>query len=280
MNHRDENITRIRGDMIYANNCEQIGIDDRKVTLFSSPFIAAIATRVLQSLPKHPHLNSMIKDVESYFTLLMRENILIGFAERDFPWYDIDTLANVYGLLYQINPTAIDQYLGRVNKIILSLKDNVTGAYYTWVNRRYNNIDYMVNVNIFLYFMSIDYYDKHLYSYLNIHLREFLENGSFYYRDITFPVLYFFILRNGLFKNKEQSKATDILDSILEPKVSCDIVDKLKSNIRSKELHKTDSDEYLIKRYFNSHCAIYRSKILDRLLRQYFQHLIVVNDLG
>ena len=265
-------LERLAGHTLFRHNCTRIHLPSGQEETLSSPYVSSIAARVLLTLPDHPLKNDIILKTKEYLLNVMRPTGLIGFIEPNEHRYDLDTQACVYNVLFRFGSEQIISKVNNIVKFFLENKCNQTGAYYTWVNKEKNNVDYFVNINIRMFFKTIGIQDPTLDKYLLASAYKFIRSGSRYYRDLSFPVFltYLYINNEGLTRQEQYLAAT--LNRLLYTRKARSVAEDIKSMVHR---HMSINGYWkcrLFRQYFNSRDSYFQSKLLDNLI---YYHILI-----
>jgi hypothetical protein len=249
---------------LYKNNCIKISNETGKVELLSSPYVAAIAARILMVLPSNPIKYEILADTKNYLLKCMDENGLIGFLHPNHHRHDLDTQAVCYAFLYDVTKPEIEQKLRKILGILSSYKDPISGAYFTWVNKKNNIVDYMVNLNIEFLFSIINHYDRGLVKYLNEKAHHFIANGSQYYRELAFPLFLVSVYDRFLLPSINNGSHHAILSRIMQHRYASSKPDHLlRAMSFANNRANVAAGRYQL---FNSRDGTYYSSIIDDLI--------------
>lgn len=263
----DSFIYNLKAESFYRNNCTKTYSADGITIEQSSPFIAALAARILLCLKPHPMKSAILNNIIEYLCTKIDKTGMIGFLDPNHHRHDLDTIASVHGLIYELNPICNRAMIPGIIDIFERHRDQKSGAFYTWIDKPNNNIDFIVNMNIGLFFDIIDHCDSRLMEYLINNYENFLSNGSHYYHNIGFP-LFMSSVYNKHLENISHHDAylrfVNEFQSLAEVKNELGRwISKLSSNIagsyQTQHFHNIEC--------FNSRDGIYHSRIIAILCR-------------
>jgi hypothetical protein len=257
----------VASNSVFKENCYSIDKNANIIYLFS-PFILALTGIINSKLPSNDinarYQNSLI----IYFNKLINNSEIMGHFSLNERYRDIDTIATI--LIFLKLQNINDENTNDNFNNILANKSKTNKGYYTWINRQNNNIDYFVNMNIYILFQMLRYYDKDLNDYLECHLANFIRLGSHYYEDIVFPVflILFYFTENII--DTEDKRVRFILSEVLSDKC---LNNKLLSILKQTKMMRNTDFSLLLKshfnQYFNSSSKRYGSYMLDAFFNAY-----------
>ncbi len=173
---------------LFLNNCIKTSIDTGRSTLHSSPFVAALAARILYSLPRHPTKSQLLESTELLLRKCCDEDGLFGFMFPNYHRYDLDTQACVYSFLCMYGSDLVATHSDKLLSVFESHRSS-NGAYLTWVGKPNDRSDFMVNLNIGEFMRVSGISNPELETYLEREVGEFLARGSYYYPKTQFALL-------------------------------------------------------------------------------------------
>jgi hypothetical protein len=257
---------------LFKNNCTKIYNQTGKEEILSSPYVAAIAARILMTMPSHNIKNEILVDAAKYLMGCMDENGLIGFLYPNHHRFDLDTLAVCYAFLYEMDRCKIEDRLPAILDIFSKHKDAKTGAYFTWIEKDNNNIDYFVNMNVRFFFWTIGKEDNDLDNYLISNLDDFINNGSPYFRDISFPLILATVYGRYFYYDGQGGIFQNVLDRLFVTDEYRELLSKIKTIVGNNRIPVNDERVSLLNQYFNSRNGVYISNLLDLTLGFYFRN--------
>jgi hypothetical protein len=260
-------LSELRAMTLHENNCLKIYSDSDKREISSSPYIAALAARILMIMPPHETKSEILLSTTNYLLkCLDAGDGLIGFLYPNHHRYDIDTLAVCYSTLYSLAGSKIKRRLPAILDIFSKHQENKSGAYYTWLNKANNNIDYVVNLNTRFFFWIIGKQNESLDNYLALNLDDFLENGSPYFRDLSFPLILAKIYRDYFYYDGHGGEFQDVLEQLLTAARSRELLCGIEAAVRNHRTSAAGRKQPVLNQYFNSRDGIYTSNLLDSIL--------------
>lgn len=252
-------------DLLYNQNCIKTFDFDSNRIVQSSPFIAAIATRIFSLLPAHPAKSIILNNTIQYLSTATDKSGRIGFLHPNIHRFDLDTLALVHGCLHDIGNKINADQLSNIIDIIFQNQNIESGAFYTWINKENNNIDYMVNLNISFFLNLLGYDDDRLIQYLAENANNFIVKGSHYYRDTTFPLIILSFYEKYYNFEYLHGNTKQIVEYILNHHLAINKLEKLNTLINSR-IHSLYDYCPLGIQCFYSRDGSYYSHIIDQLL--------------
>jgi hypothetical protein len=262
-------LERLAIQTLFRYNCAKIGLKSRKEEVLSSPFVSSIAARILFTFPGHSFRDSILLKTKGYLLNVMDENGLVGFVDPNRHHYDLDTLACVYDFLYRFQPELTALRINKVLKFFLENKCYKTGAYYTWIDKKKNNIDYFVNVNIRIFFKTIGFRDAALDEFLFSNTCEFIDKGSHYYQDISFPVLLAYLYLNEARFTSQDKYFVAALKRLLSSKRAEEIIEDIRMRVHQRAHPDIYGKVRIFPQYFNSKDGFFQSGLLDSIIHYY-----------
>lgn len=262
-------LRRLAIQSLYRHNCTRIYLGFERQDTLSSPFVSSIAATVLLTLPGNSLRNDILLETTEYLMNAMDRNGLIGFAHPNHHRYDLDTLACVYSFLYRFTPELITSRLNNILEFFLDNKCRETGAYYVWIAKERNNIDYFVNVNIGMFFKTIGFEDPTLDEFLFANAYEFVDKGSHYYQDVSFPLFLAFLYVHEEGSTDQHGQFVAALKRLLSAKRAKRVIDNSRMRIHQNAFHGFCDKVRIFPQYFNSKDSIFKSDLLDSIIHYY-----------
>ncbi len=256
----------LRSNNLIFNNSSSIDSKGNKAVI-SSTFVGALSGLLLQLNANHPIVQMRLSELTDYLLGQLDLNGLLKFySDRECP-YDLDTTAVGYHFL--IDRIKSRGEIHRIRKVFMRNKCKETGAYRTWINRPNNNIDYMVNINIYTLFQRCGIHDSSLERYLIQNVNKFINNGSHYYKCIEFPLfLISFYKSQNLRLNNNRLILKLISDS--RNTILRQYIFRLKDTY-SRQKHESIDRDLTFQQYFNSSSKSFHSKLLDLTINSFFK---------
>ena len=255
----------LAGNSVTQNNCFRVPYSNGDRSLLSSPFISALVGLLLLALPHTRKGNQVIRSIRSHLIGHLNNKGLIGFLEPNFHRYELDTLVTCYSFLLLTARNELSSRLPCIESLLHQNRCPGSGAYYTWIEKPNNQIDYVVNMNI-RFFRSVQgVADDGLDKFLVANLTTFLSRGSHYYSDTLFPRL----LASAYYDTCPFTSHDHVFKSVLEKlRLPQDQVQDLLIEY-NHPLNKPLWRSFQIPTYFNSQDATFQSPLLDKLLGMY-----------
>nr|MBN2278646.1 hypothetical protein [candidate division Zixibacteria bacterium] len=260
----DSYIYNLSTESFYKNNCIKVlhGTGDRIVQ--SSPFVTALAARILYGFRSHPMKNSILYAVGNYLKATMDDLGLIGFLDPNNHRFDLDTIACVHGIIHEFNPDDNASMIPGIVEIMECHRDRKTGAFYTWIDKPKNNIDFIVNINIGLFFEIIGHSDCRLINYLAENYGKFLRAGSHYYHNIGFPLYMMSIYKRRLEEKDRRSSFQTVIENLLNHVLARNVLQGWIGSLNSS-ITDLANPHWPGIACFNSRDGVYHSRILTDL---------------
>jgi len=255
------------------SNCYWRDYRSGQCGIVSSPFVAAIAGLILRHLPSHRVIEQTILRTVEELKKCFNNRGLVNFVRDADKNYDLDTLALIK--LFLLREGIDFPRNDLVMETILRNRSRTEGAFQTWIDRTRNNVDFMVNLSIYVLFKQISFEDRELNNYLLCNVTDFLKHGSPYYRDIAFPVFMSqFYFRHNYVQDD---------DVLFENFLSIDRLTERRENLKCSESwpdidgrpsHRKPPNTIRFSQYFNSSSKSYHSPLLDKIIDLYHISLV------
>lgn len=263
---------------IVNNNCTKINSATGSSSNHSSPFFCSLAGRILRYMHRRPNIWRALNITKAHLMSVLNTEGLIGFLFPNRHRYDLDTLACAFSFLYQHAPDEILPRLPHIKKFFVDNKCSDTGGYFTWIGKRNNNIDFMVNINIRMFLKTLGVRDPSLDKYLWRNVDSFLAVGSHYYSDITFPVIITHIYLNSELWIDGDQDFVKLLKRIHDTSKSRRILHEC-----NQKLHTLDGSNELTRlrlfpQYCNSRDSVFHSEILDCIICRYWNERSITGN--
>lgn len=261
---------KLRGDFKIC--CEK-SIDANNSNFIYSPFVLGLIGTILFGLKKNKIVELMLKRISKKLLSTKNRCGLYNFYGDDEYYYDLDTTSVVNTFLFSY----CNELPYRIN-ILNTIRKNQNlkdGSIFTWINRERNYIDWFVNFNIYIFFRVINFSDEALNIYLRNNMDSFIDYGSRYYSDITFPMFFsYFCYNQSLISKKEFLKPTySNLKNMVAGENTISLFFSHLSQYNQKKnefLSKLLQENWTVDiSYFNSSKAIYLTKELNAAITLY-----------
>ncbi len=196
----NQNIVTIENELfnqlerMLINNFSNCSMALPSTNNFYSPFILALIGIFLNQT-KHKRIESLLIKIENKLNETPNNAGIYNFYGNDKYFYDVDT-TSIVNTFFLLRNCKSSEYHNRILKSLLNNKINGDKAIQTWINRPRNNIDWFVNYNFFAYSYLLNRPNQLIREYLISEKEKFLQTGSHYYSDISFP--YFLIEFNNI----------------------------------------------------------------------------------
>ena len=268
-------------------NCYATGHDDVEAPrYFSTPFITALAGLMLLKMDSNHIAQPHIDQTRTALIRNLSCNKMARFFNDLSCPFDLDTTAIVN--LFLIESGAYSD--SDIQSLIESIKNNqympqnpdspCVGAFYTWIDKNPNHVDFFVNVNVYVFLSRMGLHNKPLAGYLTRNIENFLLNGSRYYKNVEFPIfLLAFYFNSGLIS---------INDAAFRK-----IFNAIRANNKTKKLFAGFLDDrfkeytnlsrttayYVFSQYFNdSSGRTYHSPMLGKVINQYLRQRLSISN--
>lgn len=261
--------------------CSENSISNNNSRKLYSLFLLSLIGIVLSNL-NETAINILLKKIYNKLLPTPNNEGLYNFYGNSEYFYDVDTTAVVSTFIFNYSQKLPNK--DNILQRILGNQNNQDGSILTWFDRSRNNVDWFVNFNVFIFLKILGYHNEKLCMYLKNNMGTFLNNGSRYYADLSFPLfmMFFYHSRNII---SEQD--------IIIPKYMKADKKLSKENIFSLGLTYLNNMEYknredvLLKllyknwakdiRYFNSSRAFYTSTELNAAITLYILNKMEVS---
>lgn len=243
-------------------NCTKVPYGRGMCQSVSSPFVSALVGLVISALPETSRTREAQAEIVRYLCGQFDERGLIGFLDPNFHRFELDTLATTYAFLSIADPDASERRNRRIEPFFQRNQCSTTGAYFTWIDKPENQVDFAVNLNIRLFRAVQGVTDCQLDDYLAKNVEAFLSNGSHYYANTLFPRLLATVY-------------SEICPAIKSDRPFGTLLSKMRlSNQQLQDLVPTQPgmskrpiwQSFHIEKCFNSRDATYRSEAMDKAL--------------
>jgi hypothetical protein len=253
--------------------CSKIFYDSiEKESIYSPAFLGLIGS-VLHQTPINdlkPILNIITEKIHNTPNVDGMYNFL---GDSNY-FYDIDSTVIVNNYLLESGEN--EKFIKKIDTILDSLRTTNNG-FYTWINKESNNLDWVVNLNVFVFLKKVKnkkYVGQH--SFLLDQLPNYLEKGSKYYPDNNLP-LFFLLLyfNNGILSDDEfkcfssiHSKYSNSNQNILS--LCCRLLLKQNSYLDLNEMNESIYTLWLVDvKYTASSTSYYVSDVLNAAIALY-----------
>lgn len=246
-------------------NCLRVPHSNGDKSLLNSPFISALVGLVLFALPHTRKRDQVLQSISAYLVGHLNNRGLIGFLEPNSHRHELDTLAICYSFLLLTTSDELSSKLRRIEPFLRQNRCPVSGAYYTWIEKSKNQVDYVVNMNIRFLRSVQGVADHGLDEFLVANLETFLSQGSHYYSDILFPRLLASVYHDICPFNSKDYLFESVLKKLRFPRSQT-------QGLLTEYPGPSDEPKWQsfhIPSYFNSRDATFQSMPLDKVLGMY-----------
>ena len=258
--------------LIYQN-CYYLDKHTQNKVEFSTPFIAALAALILKHSTPYRYFKKYAERVINHLNNSITTNSNhIKFLNNDEIPQDIDTIAITN--LFLSSEKHLITHKTDIIKTITKNRNDHYGAFNTWINRNDNNVDYFVNLNIYVLFSRLCHKDRLLENYLINNIDNYLSNGSPYYRDIGFPMFLIYFYNRHKFVKKDDRVFTSIISKLESNPHTLKFMRNIHSLHYKRKLYSKHKVEYSrFAQYFNSSSKTYHSEVLDNIIDLYLRSI-------
>lgn len=259
-------------------NLLRVNAGDEVDMVSCSPFVLAIAGHLLLHLPDSEVRNKMLRQTGEFLESVLTKDGLVGFLHPNAHRYELDTVSFVHSFLMKLyGKRAIDRFRS-MHRVYKENKDKRSGAYLTWLDKQENRIDWVVNLNIRATFCLAEMNDPSLNSYLLFNADRFLQQGSYYYRDISFPCI---LMLNHFIdaSRKGDEQLSLVIRRCFRHREAIQTIDKF---CDWAEERRSDccKGRNPFRQYFNSRYESFQSHLLDDLLFLAYKDLTIQSRLS
>ncbi len=255
-------------ESFYNNNCYSNDNNTKEIVHISSPFITAVCGILLRNSYSHPRVDKQLSGICDYLINQRNKDGLVNFYEGHEKNNDLDTFSVTNIFLLDQKPDEVNR--DNIIKTINRNRCHKTGAFKTWIGRRDNPVDYMVNFHIFVLFKRLNHNDERLNEYLKNNIKEFLAEGSRYYEDWGFSVFLIYYYWKHYFAGISNEVIEHIISEIWHNPIHRKVLRSILSTYyKENQTHNKEVEYYKFEKYFNSSSRTFHSDILDTLINAY-----------
>jgi len=243
---------------------------------FPSPYIMSLTGMILMHAQGNESNTSHIRNITK--TLVRNydtDGRMYFFQLHNMPsppfhcQHDVDTLACVQIFLRSYGVCCIPE--DTLIRSLMKATRDPCGAFLTWIDRYIDNhIDYMANLNVYVLFQLLVHEDDVLAQYLIDNIDDFLEYGSHYYRDTSFPLFLISFYRRHGFVRPDDPVLTRIISAIeAHPKSMRELERLALVGRAASDPESPLSQGSIFSQYFDSSTKTFHSPVLDAIIREY-----------
>ena len=256
--------------------CNKISYGSNEKTSLYSPAFLGLIGSILSQIPIN-HIKPVISTILNKLHITPNEFGIYNFLGDRSYFDDIDTtvLINNFILDREIN----NEFIKNIDSVLDSLQTPDNG-YLTWIRKPSNNLDWVVNLNVFIYLKQIkSLKSRDLYLFLKNRICQYLEFGSKYYPDNNLPLFFLLFYYNKNILSETEFNDLSIIKSIDNPQNSnlnilslcTEILLKIDSPyLNLEKIIQIIGDQWRIEiRYTSSSTSYYVSEVLNAAVALY-----------